>query len=64
MIIYRLDRSCGNPLVDARNNAEEGNACGADCERDLGIGIALESGQRTVGLGNIHGLDDQQVVVE
>ena len=59
-----LDTSCGNPLVNARDDAEEGDACCADSEGDLGIHIALESGQRTVGLCDIHGLHDQQIVVE
>ena len=64
MNIKSLYSSGGNPLVDAGDNAEEGDACGADAEGDLGSLIALERRQRRVGLRDVHGLDDEQVVVE
>ena len=64
MNINKLHASSGNPLVDAADNAEEGDACGADGEGCLGIDVALEGGQRTVGLRDVHGLHDEQVVIE
>ena len=62
--VVSSDTCSGNPLVDARGDAEEGNANGANGEGGLGIEIALESGQWTVGLRDIHGLDDEQIVVK
>ena len=62
--IVSSDTCSGNPLVDARDNAEEGNANGANSEGGLGIEVALESGQRTIGLRDIHGLDNEQIVVK
>ena len=54
----------GDPLVDARADTEESHTCGADGKGCLGAGIALERGQRTVGLRDVHGLHNQQIVVK
>lgn len=62
---YQLNgRSSEEPVVDARADAEEGNACGTDGQSELGVSIALEGRQRSVSLLDVHGLDDEQVVVE
>lgn len=60
----RLHTSGSNPLVDAGADAEEGDANRADGEGRAGVAVALERGQRRIGLGDIHRLHDQQVVVE
>lgn len=60
----RLQSCGGDVLVDAGGNAEEGDACRADGEGRTRAAVALERRQRRVGLRDIHGLDDQQVVVE
>lgn len=57
--------ACGsNPFVDAGANTEERYTYRADCKSHTGVDITLEGRQRTVGLRNVHGLDNQQVVVE
>ena len=60
----RLHPGSGDPLVDAGADAEEGDASGADGQGCLGVEVALERGQRRVGLGDVHGLHNQQIVVE
>ena len=59
-----LQTCCRNPLVDARNDTEEGNTCSTDAEGNFGGFIALEGRQRTVGLRDVHGLYNEQIVVE
>ena len=60
----RLQGCSSNPLVDARGDTEEGDACSADGECNAGACVALEGGQGRVGLSDIHGLDDEEGVVE
>ena len=62
--VKRSDCCRGNPVVNAGKDTEEGDACGAECESQLSIDIALKRRQRRGGLLNIHGLDNEQVVVE
>lgn len=59
-----LQTCCCNPLVDARNDTEEGDTCGTDAEGNLGTFVALEGRKRTVGLSDVHSLNDEQIVVE
>ena len=63
-VIALLHSGGGDPLVDAGDDAEEGNACGTDAEGDLRTFVALEGGQRLVGLRDVHSLHDEQVLVE
>ncbi len=64
MNINKLHTSGGNPLVDAADNSEEGDACRTDSEGCLRVHVALEGGQRLVSLGDVHSLHDEQVVVK
>ena len=64
IVVEQLNGGCGNPVVDARKDTEGGNAEGTQGEGQLGVGVALERGQRRGGLLDVHGLDDEQVVVE
>ena len=64
IIVCRLTDYSKEPLVDARADAEEGDACRADGEGKAGVAIRLEGGQRSLCLIDIHSLDDEQVVVE
>ena len=54
----------GDPLIDAGTDAEEHDAYSADGHSHLGVQIALERRQRAVGLRNVHGLHNQQIVVK
>ena len=62
--VKTLQSGSGDPLIDAGADTEEGYACRADGEGGLGVQVALEGGHRTVGLGDVHGLHNQQIVVE
>ena len=53
----------GNPLVDAADNSEKGDACSADSEGSLRVHVALEGWQRLISLGDVHSLHNEQVVV-
>ena len=64
IVVEQLHGGCGNPVVDARKDTEGGDAEGAEGEGQLGVGVALERGQRLGSLLDVHGLDDEQVVVE
>ena len=64
MLTSLLQSGCGDPLIDAADDAEEGYAGGADGEGGLGVDVAFEGSHRTVGLGDVHGLHNQQIVVE
>ena len=57
-------RGCEQPVVDARTDAEEGNACGAESQSHTGVDIGLERRQRIVRGLDIHSLDDEQIVVQ
>ena len=57
-------RSSKQIVVDARADAEEGNACGAESQSHTGVDIGLERGQRIVRGLDIHSLDDEQIVVQ
>ena len=61
---FCLQACCGNPLVDARADTEESYTCSADAKCDLCTFITLEGRHRTVGLRNVHGLHNQQIVVK
>ena len=51
-------------VVDAGAEAEEGDACGADGEGNTGVAIGLERRQGRVARLDVHGLDDEQIVVQ
>ena len=51
-------------LVDAANDSEEEDACGANSEGELCVAIALECWEWLVSLVDEHSLYNQQIVVE
>ena len=57
-------RSSKQIVVDARADAEEHDACGADGEGNTGVDIGLERRQRRVTRLDVHGLDNEQIVVK
>ena len=59
-----LEGGSGYPVEHTGADAEERYANGAHTEGDTSALVATEGGQRTVGLRDIHRLDDEQVVVE
>ena len=62
---HLLHRRSGiDPVVDAGDDAEEDDACRAKGHSHLGAVVTTERRQRAVGLLDVHGLDDEQVVVE
>ena len=62
--LHRGGGGAVDPLVDAGADAEEEDAGGADGERPVDGGAIAESGQWVVLLGDVHGLDDEEVVVK
>lgn len=57
-------RSGKEPVVYARANAEKGDACRADSQGNARLAVGLERRQWRICLLDVHGLDNEQVVVE
>ena len=55
---------CKEIIVYARADAEEDDACGADSQGQTGAATGRERRQGAVGLLDVHGLDNEQIVLE
>lgn len=60
----QLQACGGNPLIDAGADTEKRDTCRTDSEGSFCREVAPEGRQRRISLRDIHGLDDQQVIVE
>ena len=63
-IYYLHCRGGEEVVVDARADAEEHDACGAKGEGNTGVDVGLERRQGRVARLDVHGLNDEQVVVQ
>lgn len=53
-----------NISVDTADNASENDTQGTDDDGNLAVGIAFEQGNWLITLHNIHGFDNEQIVVQ
>ena len=56
--------SITEPCVNAGAYAKEDDACGTDSQRKARVAVALERRKRGLSLLDVHGLHDEQIVVE
>ena len=64
LLIIVSDSSCRNPSIDIRHNTEGYDTCRAESQRRTSPAVALERGERSISLSDVHGLNNEQVVVE
>ncbi len=58
------EAGCKEIVVDTRADAEEHNTQGTNNQCHTGIKVGCKGGQRSIGLLDVHSLNDKQIVVE
>lgn len=57
-------RSSVNPVIDTTDHTEGNNADGTDKQCQTGVRVALNGRQRILAVFDVHGLDNEKVVVK